>query len=121
MTPLVALLEIPAALDAIVSVLVDAGLPATRDPGDFQPPGGIVAPPTIVGASTMQSIALTVPVWIVTDQPGQEGTDWALGWVAVLLPVLGESAAEPLPWISPINPAGLPAYLITVHANVATT
>ena len=76
-------------------------------------------PPTITGAATLQAIGLSVPVMIVADQPGQAGQDFCLQCVTLLLPVFGETQAEPTTWISPINPAGLPAYLIRVRANVA--
>jgi len=110
------------ALDAIVQEVIDAGVAATRDPGEFQPPGAIIAAPTITGAATMQSIGMLVPVWIVSDlAPSAEGVDWLLGCVTALLPVFGETAAEPVPWISPINPQGLPAFLITARVNVSTT
>ena len=109
------------ALDAIVQQVIDAGVAATRDPGDFQPPGAIIGPPTITGAATMQSIGMTVPVYVVADVTGSAGLDWMLGCVAALLPVFGETAAEPTSWISPINPVGLPAYLITARVNVSTT
>lgn len=112
---------IGAALDAIAAAIADAGIPTTRDPGDFQPPGAIVAAPTILGAATLQSIGLEVPVYVVSDTPGLAGLDWMLGVVAIVLPLLGETAATPTPWISPLNPAGLPAYLVTVRVNVSTT
>lgn len=111
---------IASALDGIVAEISDAGVPVTRDPGDFQPPGAIVGAPTITGAATMQSIGLTVPVYVVSDQTGAEGLDWMLETVTTLLPVFGESAATPTLWHSPINPAGLPAYLITLRVNVST-
>jgi hypothetical protein len=113
---------ITTALDGIVQEIIDAGVVATRDPGDFQPPGAIVAAPTITGAATLQSIGLTVPVYVVSDQPGgAEGLDWMLEAVTLLLPIFRESAAEPTLWHGPINPAGLPAYLITLRVNVSTT
>ncbi|HWN81325.1 MAG TPA: hypothetical protein VNM87_04460, partial [Candidatus Udaeobacter sp.] len=113
---------ITTALDQIVTAIEAAGIAATRDPGDFQPPAAIVGPPTITGAATMQSIGLTVPVYIVTPDPGQPGLDWMLAQVATLLPVFGETAAEPTLWTSPLaGPGGLPAYVITVRANVSTT
>jgi hypothetical protein len=110
------------ALDELVQLVIDAGVVATRDPGEFQPPGAIIAAPTISGAATMQSIAITVPVYIVTDQPGgAAGLEWMLEAVALLLPVFGETSATPATFTSPINPAGLPAYLITATVNVSTS
>jgi hypothetical protein len=110
------------ALDELVQLVIDAGVVCTRDPGEFQPPGAIVAAPTISGAATMQSIAISVPVYIVSDQPGgAAGLEWMLEAVALLLPVFGETSATPAQWVSPINPAGLPAYLITATLNVSTS
>lgn len=109
------------ALDEIVQLVIDAGVNATRDPAEFQPPGGIVAAPTITGAATMATIGLLVPVWIVSDQPGGlAGADWLLEAVSAVLPALA-AAAEPTLWHSPINPSGLPAYLITARVNVSTS
>jgi hypothetical protein len=112
---------ITAALDGLVAAIVEAGLPATREPADFQPPGVIVAAPTITGAATLQSIGLLIPVYVVAGESGRRGLDWMLAAVTVLLPVFRESAAEPTLWNSPINPAGLSAYLISVRVNVAQT
>ena len=113
---------ITAALDEIVQRVIDAGVVCTRDPGEFQPPGAIVSAPTITGAATLQSIGITVPVSVVSDrEPGPAGLEWMLEAVSALLPAFGETAAEPTVWISPINPAGLPAYLITARVNVSTS
>ncbi|HET6195762.1 MAG TPA: hypothetical protein VFE12_08415 [Acetobacteraceae bacterium] len=110
------------ALDAIVQACIDAGVQATRIDGDFQPPGAIVSAPTITGAATMQTLAMTVPVYVVTDQPGSDGLEWSLEAVSALLPALGVAGpVTPTTWISPINPAGLPAYLLTVQCNVTTS
>lgn len=110
------------ALDAVVQACIDAGVQASRDPGEFQPPGAIVTAPTITGAATMQSVAMSVPVYVVSDQPTSlEGLDWLLEAVSALLPALGVSAATPTTWISPINPQGLPAYLLTATVNVSTS
>ena len=112
---------ISGALDLIVAAITAAGVAATRDPGEFQPPGAIVGPPTITGVATMQSIALSIPVYVVHGDVGTVGLDWMLEQIATLLPVFGEAASEPTVWSTPLNPAGLPAYLITARANVETT
>jgi hypothetical protein len=109
-----------AALDGIVAAIAEVGLDVTRDSGDFQPPGVLVGAPTITGAATMRTIGLLVPVRVVVTEPGQAGLDALLTAVALLLPVLGEHTAEPTTWSSPINPSGLPAYLIHVRVNVST-
>ena len=112
---------IGAALDAIVDAVATVGLPVTRDPGDLQPPAVIVGAPTITGAATLQAIGLSVPVYVVADAPGKTGLDYMLAAVTLLLPVFGETIAEPTLYASPLNPAGLPAYLIRVRVNVAQT
>jgi sugar (pentulose or hexulose) kinase len=109
-----------AALDGIVYAIQEAGLQATRDAIEFQPPGVLVGAPTFAGAATMQSIALIVPVRVVVTEPGQAGLEGLLTAVCLLQPVLGEKGGEPTTYASPINPNGLPAYLIQVHVNVST-
>lgn len=113
--------EISAVLDELVAAVAAAGIPATRDPGDFQPPGSIIEAPTITGAATMGSLGLTVPVYVVSDQPpNASGLDWMLEAVGLLLPVFGDHTATPTKWYGPINPAGLPAYLITLRVNASS-
>lgn len=111
------------ALDELVQAVIDAGVLCTRDPGEFQPPGAIIDPPTITGAATMQSLAMDVPIFVVSDQPGGVAAlDWMLPAVMLILPALGIAGpATPTSWASPINPAGLPAYLVILHCNVSTT
>jgi hypothetical protein len=110
------------ALDAIVQAVIDAGVVCTRDPGEFQPPGAIVDPPTITGAATMQSLAMDVPIYVVSDQPGGlAAVDWMLPAALEIVAALGAVGATPTSWTSPINPAGLPAYLIILGVNVTTT
>lgn len=110
------------ALDAIVQACIDAGVMATREPGDFQPPGAIIAAPTITGAATMQTLAMTVPVYVVSDEQGSDGLDWRLEAASALMAALRVAGpVTPTTWISPINPAGLPAYLLTGQYNVTTT
>jgi hypothetical protein len=109
-----------AALDAIVAAVEGVGLACTRDSQQFQPPGVLVGAPTITGQATMRTIGLLVPVRVVVTEPGQAGLDGLLTAVSLLLPVFGEHTAEPTTWSSPINPQGLPAYLIQVRANVQT-
>ena len=109
-----------AALDLVVLELPSAGIPATRDPGDFQPPGAIVSAPTIAGTATMGSIGLTIPIYAVTPEPGADGLDQILGWACQILELFNETSSEPTSWISPLNPAGLPAYLVTLRWNITT-
>jgi hypothetical protein len=110
---------ITTALDELVDLITTAGVACTRDPGAFQPPGAIVAAPSIGGSATLSTLGLVVPVYVVTHDPGQDGLDYLLAAVTLILPVLGESSAEPTTWSSPINETGLPAYLVTVRLAVS--
>ena len=108
---------IPAVLEEIADALLLAGLPATRDPQQFQPPGAIVAAPTIRDATLGGVLELEVPIFVVTADPGQAGLDELLRMVDQVRVAFGVSQAEPTIWSSPINPAGLPAYRIPLSAT----
>lgn len=107
-----------AALEAVVAAIAALGYGVTRDPGDFQAPGVLVAPPTITGAATLGAYGMTIPIWIVATDTRPPSLDWMLEAVDAILAALGESGAEPTSWNAPVNPAGLPAYLITARAQV---
>ena len=109
---------IQAALDQLVELVAALGIPATRDPSELQPPAVIIAAPTIQ-AGTLATIGLSVPVYAVSDTPGQAGLDWLLDTVTAIMAELGETSSEPTIYTSPLNPAGLPAYLVTVQMNVS--
>ena len=106
-------------LDEIVALLEAAGIPTTRDPGAFQPPGAIVGAPTVLTVTQGGGLGLSVPVFLVTPDPGQAGLDELLAMLTVALPRLGQSEATPTLWTSPINRDGLPAYLIAVQLQVS--
>ena len=108
---------VPAALDALVEALQSAGVAATRDPATFQPPGVIVAAPTMRDATLGGAIALGVPVYCVTADPGQPGLDELLDMVDAVRGVFGVFPAAPDRWAGPLNPAGLPAYRIDLDAT----
>ena len=105
-------------LDEIVALLEAAGIPATRDPGAFQPPGAIIGAPTVT-AVTQGGLVLSVPVYLVTPDPGQAGLDELLAMLTVALPRLGQSQASPTLWTSPLNRDGLPAYVIPCQMTVS--
>jgi hypothetical protein len=110
--------EITAALDALVARIAGLGLPVTRDEGDLQPPGVLVGPPTITGLLTMRTLGLSVPVYAITDTPGRVGLEWCLEAAEAIRAELLEASSEPTIYTSPINPAGLPAYLVPVRVNI---
>ena len=60
-------------LDEIVALLEAAGIPTTRDPGAFQPPGAIVGAPTVLTVTQGGGLGLWVPVFLVTPDTGQAG------------------------------------------------
>ena len=108
---------IPTVLDELVAALLAAGLPATRDPAAFQPPGAIIAPPTIRDATMGGVLELEVPIFVVVTDPGQAGLDQLLEMVDTVRATFGAVPATPTSWSSPLNPAGLPAYLIPLSAT----
>lgn len=105
---------ITTALDEIVLILDEVGIPATADPAAFEPPGAIVGAPAIQHTTHGGGMTLSVPVYIVTPDPGRSGLEEMLAMLEVALPALGTGAATPTLWHSPLNPDGLPAYLIAV-------
>lgn len=105
------------ALDQLVGAIQAAGVPATRNPEELQPPAAIVTPPTFTGA-TLGAITVTVPVYFVAADLGQASVDSMLGMLADALPILGTRNAAPGLWVSPLNPNGLPAYVVTVTLTI---
>jgi hypothetical protein len=110
-----------ARLDEIVAALTSAGIPATRDPGELQPPAVIIAAPTITDATMGGVLQLDVPIYPVTGDPGAAGLTELLDLVDAVRGVLGIVSAAPALYTSPINPAGLPAYLIPYPTTVDAT
>ena len=108
---------IPLVLNELVDALNAAGLPATRDPQAFQPPGAIIVAPTIRDATMGGVLELEVPIYVVTPDTGQSGLDELLAMVDVVRATLGVVPAETAVWTSPLNPAGLPAYRIPLSAT----
>ena len=108
---------VSAVLDELADELNLAGLACTRDPQAFQPPGAIIAAPTLRDATMGGTLELEVPVYCVTGDPGQSGLDELLAMVDVVRVTFGVFQATPTVWASPLNPAGLPAYLVPLSAT----
>lgn len=106
-------------LDEIVAILEAAGIAATRDPGAFEPPGAIVGAPTVLGVNIGGALSLSVPVYLVTPDPGQAGLDDLLAMLVVAMPALRQREAIPTTWTTQLNRDGLPAYLITTQLLVS--
>ena len=58
------------ALDELVAALQAAGVDATRNPEELQPPAAIVAVPSFIGG-TMGALTVTIPVYFVSPDVGQ--------------------------------------------------
>jgi hypothetical protein len=105
------------ALDDLVAAIQAAGVPATRNPDDFQPPAAIVTAPTFVGG-TLAAITVNVPVYFVATDAGQAGLDQIIAMYLAATPALGTRDAVSTLWVSPLNPDGLPAYLVSVTITI---
>lgn len=105
------------ALDELVAALQDAGVDATRNPEELQPPAAIVAVPSFIGG-TMGALTVTIPVYFVSPDVGQRGVDDMLAMLALGLPVLRTREASPTLWVSPLNPQGLPSMLVTATLTI---
>jgi DNA-binding IclR family transcriptional regulator len=109
--------NVPTALDDLVDAIRAAGVACTRNPEELQPPAAIVAAPTFVGA-THGALAVTVPVYFVVADLGQRAVDQSLAMLANALPVLGTRNANPTLWVTPLNPQGLPAMMVSVQMTI---
>jgi phosphatidylglycerophosphatase A len=105
------------ALDDLVAAIQAAGCPCTRNPDEFQPPGAIVTAPTFVGG-TLSALTVNVPVYFVTPDTGQAGVDEIIGLYLAATPALGTRDAVTTLWVSPLNPDGLPAYVVSVTITI---
>ena len=106
-----------AALDELVSELRAAGLTATRNPEELQPPSAIVAAPNFRGG-TLGSITLEVPVYLVTNDLGQAGVDALVGMLPAAMEALRTRESSTTHYVSPLNPAGLPAYVLVATITI---
>ena len=102
------------ALDEIVFLLEACGVPACADADVFEPPGAIVGAPTIQSVTHGGGLTLSVPVHLVTPDPGRSGLADLLAMLERALPALGTATATPTLFQSPLNANGLPAYFVAV-------
>lgn len=105
------------ALDDLVDAIAGTGCPCTRNPDEFQPPAAIVTAPSMVGG-TLAGLVAEVPVYFVATDAGQAGLDQIIDLFTRAYAVLGTRAATATLWVSPLNPDGLPAYLVTVTLTI---
>jgi hypothetical protein len=111
------LASVPSALDDLVAAIAAAGVPCTRNPEELNPPAAIVTSPSFVGA-TLGALSVSVPVYVVTADLGQRGVDELLAMLANAMPVLQTRDATPTLWVGPLNPQGLPAYVVTCNMTI---
>jgi hypothetical protein len=109
------------AIDAVLAMLEDAGITATRDAGAFfpQPVGVLVGLPTLEGRG-LASRRFTIPVLVVSGDPlnAPLAVDrvYALADDAAL--ALATEAYRPSSWRSSVNAEPLPAVELTVTVTV---
>jgi hypothetical protein len=106
-----------AALDDLVYAIASTGIKATRDPNEMVPPAAIVTAPSFVGG-TLGALVVTVPVYFVATDAGQAGLDQMIELFMLAYPALGTRTATPTLWVSPLNPDGLPAYVVSVTLTI---
>ena len=105
------------ALDDLVAAIQASGCPATRNPEEFVPPAAIVTPPSMVGG-TLGGLVADVPVYFVATDAGLAGWEEIMELYGRAYAVLGTRAATSTLWVSPLNPDGLPAYLVSVTLTI---
>lgn len=110
-------LRVISALDDLAAAIAECGCPCTRNPDEFQPPAAIVTAPSMVGG-TLLGLVADVPVYFVATDTGQAGLDQIIELYTLAYPVLGTRAATSTLWVSPLNPDGLPAYLVSVTLTI---
>lgn len=109
------------AIDAVLSMLEEAGISATRDAGAFypQPCGVLVGLPTLEGRG-LAARRYSIPVLVVSGDPLSSplAVDrvYALADDAAL--ALATDAFRPSSWRSSVNAEPLPAVELTVTVTV---
>ena len=109
------------ALDALVQLLEDAGITATRDAGAFLPDpiGVLVGLPSWVG-STLSGRVYEVPILVVSGQPLNTlaAVDRLYGEADAIARVAATDAYRPATWTSSSRPEPLPAIEIMATVTV---
>ena len=115
-------MSIAQALDAVVDVLTEAGLQATRDAGAFYP--NTVA--CLVGMPTVKSSGLAyrtmeVPIHVVTsDPPSARSVDALYAAAEIAAAALQTDAYAPQTWSGGPNADSLPSILINAVVSFET-
>lgn len=110
------------AIGALLALLAEAGMEATRDAGAFfpQPAGILVGLPTLTSRG-MGSRSFDIPVLVVSGDPlnSELAVDriYALADDAAL--ALATDSYRPSSWRSSVNAEPLPALELTVHVTVS--
>jgi hypothetical protein len=111
-----------AALDAVVQLLADHGITASRDPGAFHaaPLGVLVGLPALVNA-TLGARVYEIPVYVVSSDPlsGPAEVDALYALADDAARALNCDTYRPADWRGAgVNAEPLPAVLITAVATV---
>lgn len=116
-------MSIAQALDAVVDLLTDAGLQATRDAGSFYPNtvACLVGMPT-VKASGLAYRTMEVPVHVVTsDPPSLRSVDQLYAAAEIAAAALETDTYAPQTWSGGPNADALPSILINAVVSFETT
>lgn len=110
------------AIDALLALLAEAGIEATRDVGAFypQPAGVLVGLPTLA-ARGLASCTFTIPVLAVSGDP--LNTELAVDRIYALADQIATALAtdnyRPSSWRSSVNAEPLPAVELAVTVTVS--
>jgi hypothetical protein len=109
------------ALDAVLALLDEAGIAATRDPGAFfpQPLGVAVGLPTLEGA-TLGARTYSVPVYVVSGEPltNAERVDELYAHADRVAAALNTDTYSPFDYRGTPNVEPLPAVRLDVIATI---
>jgi hypothetical protein len=109
------------AIDALLELLADAGITASRDAGAFfpQPVGVLVGLPTLT-ARGMRSRTFTLPVLVVSGDPlnSELAVDRVYALADDVALALRTDNYRPSSWRSSVNAEPLPAVELTVTVTV---
>ena len=113
-----------AALDAVVQLLADHGVTASRDPGAFHmaPLGVLVGLPALTDA-TLGARVYEIPVYVVSSDPlsGPAEVDALYALADDVARALSCDTYRPTDWRGAgVNSEPLPAVLVTAFATVPT-
>jgi hypothetical protein len=113
-------MDVALAVTEVVDLLSAAGLPATADPRDLDPPGVLVGMPTVdLGTLSGACWVGVFPVLVIGPNVGrQDALDALGGLLQGVLEVLNARTATPTEWPNPGGGDPLPAYAIDATVSV---